>query len=314
VERLTHDLMERARVHLKEIEELGGMAKAIDTGLPKMRIEEAATKKQALIDSGREVIVGVNKYETEDPTVIEIRDVDNTSVREQQIRRLDELKKNRDDAACKTALKALEECARSGEGNLLEKAVEAARQRATLGEISMAMEKSFGRYKATIRSISGVYSNEVENDKDFQEARQLCAEFAELAGRQPRIMIAKMGQDGHDRGAKVISTAFADIGFDVDIGPLFQTPEEAAKQAIENDVHILGVSSLAGGHKTLVPQVIKALKDQGRGDILVVAGGVIPQQDYVELYDEGVVGVFGPGTKIAVAAQRILDILIEGYR
>lgn len=314
VERLTHDLMERARQHLNEIEELGGMSKAIDTGLPKMRIEEAATKKQARIDSGVEVIVGVNKYVTDDPTVIEIRDVDNTSVREQQIKRLEKLKKNRDKEACFAALKALEECASTGDGNLLEKAVVAARKRATLGEISMAMEKSFGRYKATIRSISGVYSNEVKNDKDFQKARALCDQFAQLAGRQPRIMVAKMGQDGHDRGAKVIATAFADIGFDVDIGPLFQTPEEAAKQAVENDVHILGVSSLAGGHKTLVPKVIDALKDLGRRDILVVAGGVIPQQDYDELYDEGVVGVFGPGTKIASAAQRILDILIEGYR
>lgn len=313
VERLTHDLMERARKHLDEIEGLGGMAKAIDTGLPKMRIEEAATKKQAKIDAGKEVIVGINRYATEEMTEIEIRDVNN-SVREQQIRRLKRLKKDRDENKCQQALKELEQCAASGSGNLLEKAVVAARQRATLGEISMAMEKTFGRYKATIRSISGVYSNEVKNDEAFQKARNLCDEFASLAGRQPRIMIAKMGQDGHDRGAKVIATAFADIGFDVDIGPLFQTPEEAAKQAVENDVHVLGVSSLAGGHKTLVPKVIDSLKELGSGDILVVAGGVIPQQDYDELYRQGVVGVFGPGTKIATAAQRILDILIQGFR
>lgn len=313
VERLTQDLMERAQSHLDEIESLGGMAKAIDTGLPKMRIEEAATKKQAQIDAGKSVIVGVNKYTTDDPTVIEIRDVDNTSVREQQINMLAELRQNRDEAACQQALKALEECAKSGEGNLLDKAVDAARHRATLGEISGAMEQVFGRYKATIRSISGVYSNEVKENDDFIKTQELCNTFAGLAGRQPRIMVAKMGQDGHDRGAKVISTAFADIGFDVDIGPLFQTPEEAARQAIENDVHILGVSSLAGGHKTLVPKVIDALAEQGRSDILVVAGGVIPQQDYEQLYNYGVVGIFGPGTKISIAAQRILNILIEGY-
>lgn len=314
VERLTHELMERARKHLKEIEDLGGMAKAIETGLPKMRIEEAATKKQARIDASHDVIVGVNRYTTEDATVIEIRDVDNSAVREQQVRQLQEVKAQRDEVACQQALKAVEDCARSGEGNLLEKAVEAARKRATLGEISSAMENVFDRYKATVRSISGVYSEEVKNDKDFQQARALCEEFAALAGRRPRIMVAKMGQDGHDRGAKVIATAFADIGFDVDIGPLFQTPEEAAKQAVENDVHVLGVSSLAGGHKTLVPQVIEALQKNGRGDVLVVAGGVIPQQDYDYLYERGVVGVFGPGTRIAQAAGHILEILIEGYR
>lgn len=314
VERLTHDLMDRARKHLKEIEDLGGMAKAIETGLPKMRIEEAATKKQARIDAGHDIIVGVNRYVTDDATEIEIRDVDNTAVREQQLRQLKEIKTQRNDDACQQALNALEDCARSGEGNLLEKAVIAAKTRATLGEISSTMENVFGRYKATIRSISGVYSEEVKNDEDFQKARALCEEFAVLAGRRPRIMVAKMGQDGHDRGAKVIATAFADIGFDVDIGPLFQTPEEAAKQAVENDVHVLGVSSLAGGHKTLVPQVIEALKQNGRGDVLVVAGGVIPRQDYDYLYERGVVGVFGPGTRIAQAAGHILDILIEGFR
>jgi len=314
VEKLTQEIMERARKHLKEVEELGGMSKAIETGLPKMRIEEAATKKQARIDAGREVIVGVNRYQTDEATEIEIRDVDNTAVREQQLRQLEDVKARRDQAACEKALSELEECARTGNGNLLEKAVEAARHRATLGEISMAMENVFGRYKATIRSISGVYSEEVKNDEDFQQARALCEQFSTIAGRRPRIMVAKMGQDGHDRGAKVIATAFADIGFDVDIGPLFQTPEEAAKQAIENDVHVLGVSSLAGGHKTLVPQVINALRENDRGDVLVVAGGVIPQQDYEYLYENGVVGVFGPGTRIAKAARHILEILIEGYR
>lgn len=314
VEKLTDELVQRARKHLAEIEELGGMAKAIDTGLPKMRIEEAATKKQARIDAGTEIIVGVNRYTTDEATTIEIRDVDNSSVRMQQIARLEQLRSNRNEQECLQALNELTHCAKTGAGNLLEKAVEAARKRATLGEISLAMEKAFGRYKATTRSISGVYSNEVKNDDDFQQAKRLCAEFAQLAGRQPRIMIAKMGQDGHDRGAKVIATAFADIGFDVDIGPLFQTPEEAAKQAIENDVHVLGVSSLAGGHKTLVPEVIRSLNDKNRGEILVVAGGVIPRQDYDELYETGVVGVFGPGTKIAGAAQRILEILIAGYR
>jgi methylmalonyl-CoA mutase len=314
VESLTHELMTRARLHLDEIESLGGMAKAIETGLPKMRIEEAATRKQARIDSGAEIIVGVNRYQTEEKTDIEIRDVDNTEVREQQIARLKKLREERDEQACQNALAAITKAARSGEGNLLELAVDAARKRATLGEISDALENVFGRYQATIRAVTGVYSEEVKNDKDFQQSRQLCDEFAALAGRRPRIMIAKMGQDGHDRGAKVIATAFADIGFDVDIGPLFQTPEEAARQAVENDVHVLGVSSLAGGHKTLVPKVIEALKAAGKSDTLVVAGGVIPEKDYDYLYDQGVVGVFGPGTKIASAARRILEILIEGNR
>ena len=314
VESLTHELYHRAKKHLAEIEELGGMAKAIETGVPKMRIEEAAAKKQARIDGGSSVIVGVNRYETDEKTNIEIRDVDNTEVRRQQLERLQKLKSERDENACQQALNALTEGAKSGEGNLLELAVEAARKRASLGEISFALEKVFGRYQATIRSITGVYSEEVKNDEDFNKARQMCNDFAALAGRRPRIMIAKMGQDGHDRGAKVIATAFADIGFDVDIGPLFQTPEEAAKQAVENDVHVLGVSSLAAGHKTLVPAVIEALKQAGREDMLVVAGGVIPQQDYDFLYNAGVVGVFGPGTRIAKAAQHILDILTQGYQ
>lgn len=313
VEYLTHQLVERARMHIEEVEALGGMAKAIETGVPKMRIEEAAARKQARIDSTQDIIVGVNRYITEDETTIDIREVDNDRVRTEQIDRLNQLRANRNSELCLRALDVLSECARTGEGNLLEKAIEAARQRATLGEISMAMEKHFGRYTATIRSISGVYSHEVMNDNDFTKARQMSDHFAELAGRRPRIMIAKMGQDGHDRGAKVIATAFADIGFDVDIGPLFQTPEEAANQAVENDVHILGISSLAGGHKTLVPQVIQALAKAGRKDVLIVAGGVIPQQDYDYLYEKGVVGIFGPGTKIAAAAQHILSILIEGF-
>jgi methylmalonyl-CoA mutase len=313
VEYLTHQLVERARMHLNEIEELGGMAKAIETGVPKMRIEEAAAKKQARIDSSQDIIVGVNRYVTSETTEIDIREVDNDRVRKEQIDRLNQLRANRNETLCQKALLALETCAQSGEGNLLELAIEAARQRATLGEISMAMEKSFGRYKATIRSISGVYSNEVMNDSEFSNARAMSDRFAALAGRRPRIMIAKMGQDGHDRGAKVIATAFADIGFDVDIGPLFQTPEEAAQQAVENDVHVLGISSLAGGHKTLVPQVIQALEKAGKKEVLVVAGGVIPQQDYDFLYSKGVVGIFGPGTKIAIAAQHILGILIEGF-
>jgi methylmalonyl-CoA mutase len=313
VEYLTQQLVERARTHIEEVEALGGMAKAIETGVPKMRIEEAAARKQARIDSTQDIIVGVNRYLTEDKTTIDIREVDNDRVRTEQINRLKELRANRNNELCNQTLEALSECARNGEGSLLEKAIDAARQRATLGEISLAMEKHLGRYTATIRSISGVYSHEVMNDNDFTTAKQMSDHFAELAGRRPRIMIAKMGQDGHDRGAKVIATAFADIGFDVDIGPLFQTPEEAANQAVENDVHVLGISSLAGGHKTLVPQVIKALAKAGRKDVLIVAGGVIPQQDYDYLYDKGVVGIFGPGTKITTAAQHILGILIEGF-
>ncbi len=311
VEKLTAELVEEAWKLIQEVEELGGMAKAIETGIPKMRIEEAAARKQARIDAGKDIIVGVNRYTVEEDTQIDILEVDNTKVREAQIARLAELRANRDEAKVQSALQKLEEAAGSGNGNLLALAIDCARERASLGEISMAMEKVYGRHQATIRSISGVYSSESMNDADFEKAKSMVAEFAELEGRRPRIMIAKMGQDGHDRGAKVIATSFADIGFDVDIGPLFQTPKEAARQAVENDVHVLGVSSLAAGHKTLVPQVIAELKELGREDIMVVAGGVIPQQDYDFLYQSGVFGVFGPGTKISKAAQNILALLIE---
>ncbi len=310
VERLTHELARRAWALIQEVEELGGMAKAIEQGLPKLRIEEAAARRQALIDTGRDVIVGANRYRLDREEPIEVLEVDNTAVRENQIRRLNQVKATRDAARVEAALNAITKCAETGEGNLLELAVEAARARATLGEISMAMEKVFGRYTANIASVSGVYSSEAANDDEFQKARAMADEFARLEGRRPRIMVAKMGQDGHDRGAKVISTAFADIGFDVDIGPLFQTPEEAARNAVENDVHILGVSSLAAGHKTLVPAVIEELRKLGREDILVVVGGVIPQQDYQFLFDAGVAAVFGPGTKIPVAAQEILRLLM----
>ncbi len=313
VEKLTEQLVEEAWKLITEVEELGGMAKAIETGLPKMRIEEAAARKQARIDSGKDVIVGVNRYQvsSESNTAIDILEVDNTKVRESQLNRLAELRANRDELAVQKELKALEQAARDGSGNLLEIAVRCARHRATLGEISLAMERVYGRYTATIRSISGIYSHEAMDDKDFKMARELTEKFSTLEGRRPRIMIAKMGQDGHDRGAKVIATSFADIGFDVDIGPLFQTPAEAAKQAVENDVHILGVSSLAAGHKTLIPQVIDELKKLGRSDIMVIAGGVIPQQDYDFLFKAGVFGVFGPGTKISTAAQEILHLLIR---
>jgi methylmalonyl-CoA mutase len=314
VESLTKELIDEAWKLIQEIEELGGMAKAIETGLPKMRIEEAAAKKQARIDSGKDIIVGVNRFEVEANDEIDILEVDNTKVRNAQIERLNKLRAERDNVKVTELLAELEEVAKTGKGNLLEVAVRCARYRASLGEISKAMENVFGRYKATIRSISGVYSGEAMDDKDFMKAREMADEFSELEGRRPRIMIAKMGQDGHDRGAKVIATSFADIGFDVDIGPLFQTPAEAARQAVENDVHILGVSSLAAGHKTLVPQVIEELEKLGRGDIMVVAGGVIPQQDYEFLRDAGVFGIFGPGTKIAVAAQEILELLIESAK
>ncbi len=310
VESLTKEIADKAWKLIQEVEELGGMAKAIETGVPKMRIEESAARKQAKIDSGKDIIVGVNAYQTEEESNLEILDVDNTKVRLEQIERLTQLKKDRNSNNVKELLAELTASAKSGEGNLLEIAVRAARERATLGEISDAMEEAFGRYKATIRTISGVYSSESMKDKDFTQAQELADKFAEQEGRRPRIMIAKMGQDGHDRGAKVISTSFADIGFDVDIGPLFQTPKEAAKQAAENDVHILGVSSLAAGHKTLVPQVIAELKTLGREDIMVIAGGVIPKQDYDFLFETGVVGVFGPGTKIATAAIDILNKLI----
>lgn len=311
VEKLTQELVDEAWKLIQEVEELGGMAKAIETGIPKMRIEEAAARKQARIDAGKDIIVGVNRYQLEKEDAMDILEVDNTKVRESQLERLRVLRENRNPERVKAALEKLEEAARTGNGNLLEIAVECARERASLGEISQAMETTFGRHQATIRSISGVYSAESMSDKDFEKAKTLVESFAKLEGRRPRIMIAKMGQDGHDRGAKVIATSFADIGFDVDIGPLFQTPKEAAKQAVENDVHVLGVSSLAAGHKTLVPQVIEELKNLGRPDIMVVAGGVIPAQDYEFLYDAGVFGVFGPGTKISKAAQKILELLIQ---
>lgn len=311
VEHLTAEIAHKAWALIQEVEELGGMAKAIETGIPKMRIEEAAARKQARIDSGKDIIVGVNAFKTDEKTNIEILEVDNTKVRLQQIERLNKLKSERNNAEVQKALSALTEAAKSGKGNLLALSIEAARVRATLGEISFALEQVYGRYKANIRSIAGVYSKEISMDKDFAKARELADQFAEKEGRRPRIMIAKMGQDGHDRGAKVIATSFADMGFDVDIGPLFQTPAEAAKQAIENDVHILGVSSLAAGHKTLVPQVIEELKKYGRDDIMVVAGGVIPQQDYDFLFKAGVSFVFGPGTVIAKSAQEVLHNLLS---
>jgi methylmalonyl-CoA mutase len=313
VEKLTADIADKAWALIQEVEELGGMTKAIEAGLPKLRIEEAAARKQARIDSGKDKIIGVNIFEVEDATSVDILEVDNTAVRKSQIERLEKLRSERNEDECKEALKKIAEAAKTGIGNLLELSVDAARKRASLGEISDAMETAFGRYKAQIRSVSGVYSSESNMDKDFIEARRLADEFAQIAGRRPRIMIAKMGQDGHDRGAKVIATSFADIGFDVDIGPLFQTPDEVAKQAIENDVHIVGASSLAAGHKTLVPTLIGELQKQGREDIMVVAGGVIPEQDYDYLYDSGCVGIFGPGTKIPLAAVDILKILIKGY-
>lgn len=311
VETLTHEIAEKAWALIEEVEKLGGMAKAIESGIPKMRIEEAAARAQAKIDSGNQVIVGTNKYRLEKEDPLEILEVDNSAVRESQIARLKKLRDERDEQACQTALARLGEAVKTGKGNLLELAVEAAQKRATLGEISDACEKEKGRYKAVIRSISGVYSSEFKSDSDFEEARKLATEFARKEGRQPRIMVAKMGQDGHDRGAKVVSTGYADIGFDVDIGPLFQTPEEAAKQAVENDVHILGVSSLAAGHKTLIPQVISELKKLGRDDIMVIAGGVIPAQDYQFLYDAGVVAIFGPGSSVAKAAIEMLKILLS---
>ncbi|OFX21145.1 MAG: methylmalonyl-CoA mutase [Bacteroidetes bacterium GWA2_31_9b] len=311
VEKLTEEIASKAWALIEEVEKLGGMAKAIETGIPKMRIEEAAARKQARIDTGKDTIVGVNKYRLEKEDPIDILDVDNTAVREAQLIRLAKLRAERNDAEVKAALLAIEECAKTGKGNLLELAVIAAQKRATLGEISDACEKTAGRYKAIIRSISGVYMSESKDDASYNKAKELVEKFAAKEGRQPRIMIAKMGQDGHDRGAKVVSTGYADLGFDVDIGPLFQTPAEAAKQAVENDVHIMGVSSLAAGHKTLVPQVIAELKKLGREDIMVVVGGVIPTQDYKFLYDSGVAGVFGPGTKIPVAAIKMLEIMLD---
>jgi methylmalonyl-CoA mutase len=313
IESLTNELVNQAWKLIEEVEELGGMAKAIETGIPKMRIEEAAAKKQARIDSNQEIIVGVNRYQNEDKSDFDILEIDNSKVRDAQIEGLNALRSKRDEVLVKELLQELESAARAENGNLLEIAVRAAQARCTLGEISDALERVYGRYQAVIRSISGVYSKEIMKDQDFIQAKELVERFAKLEGRRPRIMIAKMGQDGHDRGAKVIATSFADIGFDVDIGPLFQTPGEAAKQAVENDVHILGVSSLAAGHKTLVPEVISELKKLNRSDIMVVAGGVIPQQDYEYLYDAGVFGIYGPGTKIAKAAQEILNLLIQSH-
>ncbi|MBN8826304.1 MULTISPECIES: methylmalonyl-CoA mutase [unclassified Spirosoma] len=321
LEFLTNELAEKAWILIQEVEQLGGMTKAIETGLPKLRIEEAAARKQARIDSGKDTIVGVNRYKSSSETAIELLDIDNKAVRESQIKRLNELKAKRDPQKVEQALAAIIGAAliapnpssenQKSETNLLALAVDAARARATLGEISDAMEKAFGRHKATIRAVSGVYSAEVSDDENFRLARQMSDQFAELDGRRPRILVAKMGQDGHDRGAKVIATSFADLGFDVDMGPLFQTPAEVARQAAENDVHIVGVSSLAAGHKTLIPQLIEELRKIGRDDIIVIAGGVIPAQDYQFLYDAGVKGVFGPGTVISVAAQKILTELMN---
>jgi methylmalonyl-CoA mutase len=314
VEALTDKIAHRAWDHIREIEDLGGMARAIETGLPKMRIEEAAARKQARIDSGQDKIIGVNTCRLEKEAPIETLEVDNTAVREAQIGHLRKLKSDRNAAAVTASLEALTHAAASGEGNLLALSIDAARKRATLGEISFALEKVYGRYKAVIRSISGIYSAESNENESFRKARELADAFAELEGRRPRIMIAKMGQDGHDRGAKVVATGYADIGFDVDIGPLFQTPAESAKQAVENDVHILGVSSLAGGHKTLVPQVIEVLKALGREDILVIVGGVIPPQDYDVLYQAGVAAIFGPGTTIPDAGIKMLEVLLESRK
>jgi methylmalonyl-CoA mutase len=311
VEKLTHDIAQKAWTLIQEVEDLGGMTKAIEAGIPKIRIEEAAAKKQARIDSGQDIIVGVNMYKLEQEDPITTLEVDNQTVRKQQIERLKQIKSSRNPEKVIKALVNLNHAARTRKENLLALAVEAARERATLGEISNVLEAVFGRYKAQIKSFSGVYSKEIKDDDSFKKARKLADKFAEQDGRRPRIMIAKMGQDGHDRGAKVVATGYADVGFDVDIGPLFQTPKEAAKQAVENDVHILGVSSLAAGHKTLVPQVIEELKKYGREDIMVIVGGVIPKQDYQFLFDAGTVAVFGPGTKISDTAIKILEILID---
>jgi methylmalonyl-CoA mutase len=313
VERLTHEIAQKAWGHIEEIEKLGGMAQAIESGIPKMRIEEAAARKQARIDSGKDIIVGVNRYRLEKEEPMNILQVDNTAVRQAQLARLEQLKTERNQQKVESSLNNLTECAAKGKGNLLELSIEAAANRATLGEISFAIEKIAGRYKAVIRSISGVYSSESGQEQSFCEACEMADRFASVVGRQPRIMIAKMGQDGHDRGAKVVSTGFADIGFDVDIGPLFQTPSEVAKQAVENDIHVLGISSLAGGHKTLIPQVIDELKTLGREDIMVIAGGVIPTQDYEYLYRTGVLAIFGPGTRVTDTGREILKVLLEAY-
>ncbi len=311
VEKLTIETAEKAWELIHEVEAMGGMAKAIEEGFPKMKIEEAAARKQALIDSGREIVVGVNRYQPEEKTQLKLLKVDNDMVRKSQIDRLTKLRAERNEEEVRAALQALENAAKNTEDNLLEYAIIAARARATLGEISSAMEKVFGRFQATNRSISGVYSSEIQKDEYFQRAQALSDQFAKLDGRRPRILVAKMGQDGHDRGAKVISTAFADLGFDVDIGPLFQTPQEVAKQAIENDVHIVGASSLAGGHSTLIPQLITELRSRGAEDIVVVAGGIIPEQDYDDLFKKGVISIFGPGTVISKAAIEILEYLMQ---
>jgi len=311
IEKKTEEIAKKAWELIQEIEDLGGMTKAIEAGIPKLRIEEAAARKQARIDSSQDIIVGVNKYRLEKEDPLQILDVDNQKVRLSQIERLNKIKLTRDSVKVKSSLLKLTKSAQSGEKNLLDLAINAARERATLGEISDALEKVYGRHKAQIKSFSGVYSKEIKNDQSFEKARELANKFAKLEGRRPRIMIAKMGQDGHDRGAKVIATGYADVGFDVDIGPLFQTPEEATQQAIENDVHIIGVSSLAAGHKTLVPKVIEELKKYAREDIMVIVGGVIPSQDYQFLFDAGAVAVYGPGTKISEAAIDLLEILID---
>ena len=311
IEKLTHEIAEKAWSHIEEVESLGGMTSAIKSGVPKLRIEEAAARKQARIDSGQDIIVGVNKFQLKTEDLLHILEVDNELVRAQQIDRLNHIKSTRDTKEVKNILENLTKAASDGSGNLLALAVEAARLRATLGEISDALEQKFGRYKAETKTFSGVYSKEIKNDVSFEKAKKLADQFSKNEGRRPRIMIAKMGQDGHDRGAKVVATGYADLGFDVDIGPLFQTAEEAAKQAVENDVHILGVSSLAGGHKTLVPKVIDALKAYGRDDIMVIVGGVIPKQDYRYLFDAGTIAVFGPGTKISDTAISVLEILIN---
>jgi methylmalonyl-CoA mutase len=314
VETLTHEIAQKAWALIEEVEKLGGMAKAIETGVPKMRIEEAAARAQGKIDSGTQTIVGINKYRLEKEDPIDILDIDNSAVRLSQIERLKKLRANRNEAEVQASLAAITKAAETGKGNLLALAIDAAQKRASLGEISDACEKVAGRYKAVIRTIEGVYKSEAQGKSEFMEAQALAKQFAEMEGRQPRIMIAKMGQDGHDRGAKVVATGYADIGFDVDMGPLFQTPEEAAKQAVENDVHVLGVSSLAAGHKTLVPAVIEELKKLGRDDIMVICGGVIPAQDYQYLYDAGAVAIFGPGTSVAAAGKKILEVLIEAFK
>ncbi|MEN8115848.1 MAG: methylmalonyl-CoA mutase [Bacteroidota bacterium] len=314
VETLTKELADKAWALIEEVEKLGGMAKAIETGVPKMRIEEAAARAQGKIDGGSQTIVGVNKYRLEKEDPIDILEVDNTAVRLSQIERLNKLRVERNEAEVQASLAAITKAAETGKGNLLALAVDAAQKRASLGEISDACEKVAGRYKAVIRTIEGVYKAEAQDKSEFQEAQELAKKFAEMEGRQPRIMIAKMGQDGHDRGAKVVATGYADLGFDVDMGPLFQTPEEAAKQAVENDVHVVGVSSLAAGHKTLVPAIIEELKKLGRDDIMVICGGVIPAQDYEYLYNAGAVAIFGPGTSVAAAGKQILEVLIEAYK